>query len=458
MFQAMEGRLKASARLPRFRVSRRSWPAFLNSLLPASVWQNLSNHDPRRADARIRWRLKYILLAWIVMGWSIQSQALARFGEARDILARLHPRRRRPGNHYQGLIKASSRWATLALRELWKHLRPTLARRAADAWATSGWTVLAVDGSRFDAPRTQSNERSLGLAGRQKTHPQWIATLLIHLPTGLLWDWRHGPATDSERGHLRDMLDDVPPNALLLADAGFTGYDLMWELHGRGLTFVIRCGSNVTLLVEGTRQKILRRCGQHDVYLWPGKHQKQRASMPMCLRLLTVKQRGRPVYLLTNELDSMRLPRSTAAALYRLRWGIEIGYRELKQTLDRRKLRACSAGVGELELSATILAWALLRLQACVLMGNRMTRVSMASVVRVIRGILEAVRFARTTRWFFAGIRQSVRDDYRRRRSKKARNWPHKKNEPPAGAPQLRGLRPRQIASIQALAAIADTI
>jgi len=35
-------------------------------------------------------------------------------------------------------------------------------------------------------------------------------------------------------------------------------------------------------------------------------------------------------------------------------------------------------------------------------------------------------------------LRQAVQDTYQRRSSKTARNWPHKKNDPPAGPPNLR--------------------
>lgn len=448
MFKAMEGRADAMGPLPRFRLSRRNWPSFLSRLLPPVLWRQLAGDDPRRPDPRTRWNLRYLVLAWIVMGWSIRSQSVSRFEEARDVLGRLSPRRRRPGGTYQGFVKASSACAEAALRELWRQLRPPMVRRMTDASRWGGWTVLAVDGSRFDAPRTRSNERMPGVSAREKSHPQWNVTLLIHLPTGLLWNWRRGDSAASERGHLRAMLDDLPPDALLLADAGYTGFDLMLELHGRAVTFVMRCGSNLTLLADGATQRIERRSGQTYVYLWPGN---RRGVLPMCLRLLTIKRRNKPVYLLTNELDSTRLPRSMAAELYRARWGAEIGYRELKQTLDRRKLLSRSNQVGSIELSAAIVSWAILRLQACVLMGPRLLRLSMAAALRTIRRVLECVRHDATTRWFVAGLRDSLRDDYARRKSKRARDWPHKKNDRPPGAPKLRPITTREIDRIYAL-------
>jgi hypothetical protein len=417
-------------------------------MLAASHWRGMSQCDPRRPDARTRWSAKYIALAWIIMAWSIQSRAVARFDEARDVLARIYDRRRRAGETYQGLVKASSTWAAAALRELWLHLRPTRICPLADGASWYGWTILAVDGSRFDAPRTKSNERALGLSGRSKTHPQWSATLLIHLPTGLLWNWRQGSGRDSERGHLREMLDDLPANTLLLGDAGFTGFDLMYDLHGRGLTFLIRCGANVTLLVDSAGQRIGPHCRQKDVYLWPTKRQ---GRLPLCLRLFILKRRNRRIHLLTNELDSTRLSRTMATELYRARWGVEIGYRELKQTLNRRKLSSRSARVGANELAAVILAWALLRLQACILMGPRLLRLSMAAALALLQRVLESIRHSKPTNWYFAAMGACLRDDYQRHRSKRARDWPHKKNEPPPSPPKLRRMTSDDLTRIKQL-------
>lgn len=448
MFKAMEGRSTCLGSLPRFKISRRCWPSFLSSMVTASHWRSLARRDPRRPDARTRWSPKYIALTWIIMAWSIRPGAVSRFEDARDVLARIYRRRHRPGETYQGLVKASSTWAAVALRELWLHLRPTLTCRMTKAAPWYGWTILAVDGSRFDAPRTRSNERALGLSGRKKTHPQWNATMLIHLPTGLLWNWRQGSANDSERGHLREMLDDLPANSLLVGDAGFTGFDLMYEMHGRGVTFLIRCGANVTLLVDGACQRIESHCGQKHVYLWPAK---EHGRLPLCLRLIILKRRKRRIHLLTNELDSTRLSRAMAAELYRARWGVEIGYRELKQTLDRRKLSSRSPDVGANELAAVMLAWALLRLQSCILIGPRLLRLSMAAALGVMQRTLESVRHAEPTAWFFDAIGECLRDQYQRHRSKRARDWPHKKKEPPPSPPKLRRMTHDHFTRIQQL-------
>jgi hypothetical protein len=80
----------------------------------------------------------------------------------------------------------------------------------------------------------------LGCAGKKKTGPQLFLTTLWHMGTGLPWDYRIGPGTASERHHLRDMLADLPAKAMVVADAGFTGYELLRAIDQLGLSFLVR--------------------------------------------------------------------------------------------------------------------------------------------------------------------------------------------------------------------------
>jgi hypothetical protein len=437
---AKEGRIR--------KVNARDWPRFLGQVLPGAVWQTFLGRVGGEADPRVRWTPKYVLLCWIVMGWSVQRHLNDRFREGRQLLAALFTRRRRPGGTYWGLVKATQRLGADVFASLWAGLRRGLPKRLRRRWSWHGWTVMAVDGSRVEAPRTRGNERELGRAGREKTGPQWWVTWLVHLPSGLIWDWRQGPGTSSERQHLQEMLPDLPASPLLVADAGFGGFDLWWELVHSGVDFLIRCVSNTTLLSDATWSQIERQ-GQHQlVYLWP--HNRRR-WLPLRLRLIVLKRSGKRVCLLTNVLESQRLSRGVAGELYAARWGVETDYRALKQTLERRRVLAETPAVGVLELAGNILALALLLLQAAVVQGGRVAQVSVAAALRALREALERTRWGRSSAWFVAALRAAVRDDYQRRRSKRARAWPHKKKDPTPRPPNLRNPTPRENAFIQAV-------
>jgi hypothetical protein len=130
-------------------------------------------------------------------------------------------------------------------------------------------------------------------------------------------------AKSSERRHLCGLLSTLPPGALLLADAGFTGYDFWRRITDSGRSFLIRVGSNVRL-IEGLAGVTVRTYGDGIVWVWPARQQKRHCP-PMVLRLITLTdQRNRTMYLLTNVLERDRLDDATAARLYAMRWGVEV--------------------------------------------------------------------------------------------------------------------------------------
>lgn len=414
---------------------RPHWPQFFTRVIPPSVWQAFRGPQEwvRRSDAR--WSAKYVVLCWIMMGWSTQGQLAEQFRESWEVLARLFPRRRRPGRSYQGLVKTGRVMGEGVFRDFWACLRETMPPRVGAHWWWYGWVVMAVDGSRIDAARTRANERTLKIAGRDKTHPQWWVTVITHLPSHLIWDWRQGPGTSDERRHLRQMLPTLPSRTLLVADIGFCHFDLMWTLCRRQIDFVIRVGGHTTLLAEVGRDAIERQGEHRYVYFYP---LRKRGLPPLRLRLIVLKRRGKRVYLLTSVADSTRLSRSMASDLYAARWGVEVTYRSLKQTLGHRKVLARTPAVGAMELAGRILALGLLVLQAALLQGAKVARASIGGALRLLRRALEAVRFAQRSRGFVQALRNALCDRYPRCHSKGARDWPHKKREGVPRPPNLR--------------------
>src|SRR5207244_2940891 len=63
----------------------------------------------------------------------------------------------------------------------------------------NGFCALGCDGTRLEAPRTPELERALGQASKTDAAPMLWVTALVHLRTGLLWAWRLGRGTASER-------------------------------------------------------------------------------------------------------------------------------------------------------------------------------------------------------------------------------------------------------------------
>jgi hypothetical protein len=390
---------------------------------------------PARCDARwTPWRLAW---AAVLMSWSVCHTLADRFTDARDCLVRMFPAQRRPGGTYQGLIAALSRHSTQLLACAAQALSAGMQRMAGAHWRRQGLVAFAVDGSRVECPRTQANEQALGCGGRHKTGPQFWLTTLWHMGLGLPWAWKIGPANDCERTHLRALLSSLPPEALLVADAGFVGYDLLRDILQGGRSFLIRVGANVSLL-QGLGYARLED-GQ-TVYLWP--HQsRQRQLPPLVLRLIVLHRGGKSIYLVTN-LPVGSLSDDQASVLYEMRWGVEVFYRSLKQTLRRRRMLSAAPGPARLELE-----WALVGLQVLGLMsveqilarGKDPLSWSVALSLRSVRLAMRDRKGRHSPRGGLAGcLGAAVKDTYVRHGSKTARDWPHKKNDPPAGAPKIR--------------------
>jgi hypothetical protein len=408
-------------------------------------------------DRRVRWTPLLLAACAVLMSFDPSATLIDRFDSARDCLARLFPHARRCGGSYRGFSKALA--GRGPLEELSRHLRGQMREMAGAHWLREGWCAFAADGSKIDAPRTRANRRGLGRAGRKGSPPQMALTTLWHMGTGLPWAWRVGKARSSERGHLRRMLPLLPEHSLLVLDAGFIGYDLLRQVFAAGHSVLLRVGSNA---------RLLRKLGWHveerqdTVYLWPARarangrgRRKTRRGTPLTLRLIRVRgDRNKTVHLLTDVLEQSRLSAESAAVLYRLRWGVEVFFRSLKQQLQRRKMccRRPHYARAELDWSMTGL-WlmGLAGVQKVIAAGHDPLSWSVALTLRCFRREMRrmhALRPAscrRGTANAPAALDDCRKDTYQRTGRKHSLRWPHKKKDHPPMAPIITMATPRQI-------------
>ena len=393
---------------------------------------------------KLRWTDLLLALCAILMTWSSAATLKDRFDAARRCLLRWYPGRRRPGTAYEGFIAALRRRSGRLIRWISQHYRLHVQRLAErrGCWRVAGWLAFGVDSTKHDAPMTAANEKTLGTASKKKSWPQLLLTSVFHLGSGLPWSFLRGRARSSERRHLLGLLNTLPPDALLLADAGFVGYDFWGRIIDSGRSFLIRVGSNVRL-IEGVH---LQSKGNGIVWVWPDKQQKKR-SRPLVLRLITLTDsRNRTMYLLSNVLQSKNLDDAAAVKLYGLRWGVELMFRSLKQTLSRRKLLSDSPRNAKVELSwAMVGLWTLvlIKTERCAALPQNQ---GVAAVLRALRRAMEGVNLD------LANVLTRLQaDTYQRTGSKKARHWPHKKRDKPPGKPKARNVTEAELALAEEL-------
>jgi hypothetical protein len=423
----------------------------------------------------VSWSGMQLVTLAVLWSWSDRSTLTAAFVDARDLALKMF------GDvaltTYQGMMGALRSYTAPVMALFWRHLHARMEQAAGKHWRIGLWLALAVDGSRFTTPRTVTNERAFAIKnyghGRKaKTRKKWKnkkrrskkisepvkpqiwLTLIWHMGLKLPWSWRTGPSTASERGHLLEMIEtqEFSENTLFCGDAGFVGYDFWNTIHLRGHHFLVRVGANVRLL------KRLGRARQRGnrVYLWPDNVARRRQP-PLELRLIKFQGARGPVFLVTNVLSESDLSQRHAAQLYRLRWGIELQFRALKQTYGRTKLRSRTPENAIAELQWSVAGLTLVQLFAIKEQITVDSPPAHSSVALALAAIQDVVRHwsreVHEPRAFIRRLQEATKDEYTRHGEKRARYQPKYKDEPCATAPIIRIATAKQRRAYKALQA-----
>jgi hypothetical protein len=414
------------------------------------------------------WTAELLATTALLWAWSDELTLVDRFWAVRRIVLHLFPQSGEVAHTYQAFTKILRRWTTELVGLLQRTLRERMQRDLADCWFVLGFVMFGVDGSRAELPRTRSHERAYSSCREKRrsrkrrrrkkvparhwkksNSPQLWLTTMWHVGTGLPWDWRIGPADSSERAHLLEMLSALPEGSLVAADAGFAGYEYTRAVLDSGRHLLLRVGSHVRLL----KNLGYARESANTVYLWPQREAKRRQP-PLVLRLVVAHDGKHPVYLVTSLVSKRQLTDRQVVELYARRWGVELFYRHLKQTFQRRKLRSARAENARLEMEWSLTglwAMALYALPVLQARGIPPQRLSVAGTLRgfrrLLRDYLHPIEQGCRLR---DRIRLAVIDEYERK-NKTSRGYPRKKQERPPRAPIITKASTTQIQWTQLL-------
>ena len=457
------------ARTPRTKRLQRhaqSMPACLRQFLTPAVWKQ-ARHGLNPSRRTKRWDFHHLILVLLAMTWSLGDSTAERFAMARGIVAICRPKRRRAGATAQGFQKALVRLPMRPLVALATAVRHRFATRLGDDLVTDGFIPLGGDGSRLECPRNDELLARMGQAGKTDSPPSLWVTALVHLTTGVPWSWRLGKGTASERDHLRWLLATLPKRALIIADAGFNGYDLAAAILAAEGSFLIRMSSSVRLFVS--EPVTAERFRQGLVTYWPLEaRQKQRP--PLRLRLIRVRGRrkaggkgpGADVWLLTNVLDPKRLSVKQASRFYKMRWENEGLFRTYKRTLAKVHLVGRTVRAVHREAYGSLLACQLLLAQGAWAVRQRRgtttavaTPCSARQAVRVIRQELAAVMKPDRRATYRERLGRCIRERRERTSRKQKREWPRRTLHEPPKPPQLLTMNDKEKALFSRLKPVA---
>jgi len=420
-----------------------SFPETLDHLLTPQLWKQAhqawtKHHQPWR------WKLKPLLWVLLRMAWCNGDSQEERFATARAAYVAAHPRERRPGETLAGFLQALAKLPMPVLRALGAGIREQIGDRFVEPLRINGLLPIACDGARSECPRAEELQERLGQAGKADSAPMVYLTAMVLLPLGLPWAWRWGKGTASEHTHLRDLLPTLPERSLIVADAGYLGYELFLAILQAAASFLVRLSSRAYLYTES--QTPLQRFREGIVYYWPTKI-RQRGLPPIKARLVRVRGKHCDVWLLTNVLDRKQLSRKTAARIYRWRWRNEGLFRDYKRLLKKTKLYSRTVKLVHREADGALLALQLLLfLAAPPARDGQAGTIVLDSPRRTLlrlRGDIAALLYRLGPRQFADYQRRLavVRSEpYCRSGTKSRQEWPRRKEHKPPKAPKMRRL------------------
>ncbi|MGL4421926.1 MAG: transposase, partial [Gemmataceae bacterium] len=431
--------------------------AAVNDLLSNVDWQTIQF----RKDCR--WAIRGLVVAALLWAWAPKKNVTARFDRALRMVRRLGPSEAPFKTSYQAFLEMLVRWTPRLRSCLVTAFRARMEHEFPDHFRSAGFVVLAADGSKLQLARTASNQAGYSPAKCQKKKgrkpgkstrrsqsrktreqqarhkkadsPQMAMTAILHVGLQLLWDWQLGSSDTSEREQLRSLVAELPEGTLLTADCGFSGYELWSELIEQHHEFVIRVGGNVRLL----KQLGYVRESQGTVYLWPNKAARQKQP-PLVLRLVEVHDGRRSWYLVTSVRETTRLSDDQIADIYRMRWRVEVFFRDFKQTFGRAKLRSHKAAHAACEAEWSLLGfWGMLlytRLQR-KRAGCPEEPISVAGVIKAVGQAMAEHRCRPEQGESLEELLLAGVVDGYSRKDKRSRGYPRKKYEPEARPPEI---------------------
>ena len=347
----------------------------LQWLIDKAIFDDLAFHG------NTSWRPDDLIVLALLWNWSAASKLTDAF---EDAAAKSHQIIGRVAlSTYQGFAGALQTWTSKFMPRLQIRLHELMEELGGRHFRSDRWLPIAIDGSRASTPRTESNEKAFcaknygkgktakyrkkktkGMRRRKnknaKSQPQcpqiWI-TLMWQIGLGVPWCWKLGPSGASERAHVTEMIQSghLLKNTLFVGDAGFVGYDFWKLIIEQGHDFLVRVGANVPLLTDLGFYAEEKKKG--IVYCWPNAAMSKKLP-PLVLRLVKCKVGKTKVHMLTSVRDEEQLSVKEIAKLYEQRWGIELEFRALKQTFERRVLRSRNSDRALVEMEWSIFATA----------------------------------------------------------------------------------------------------
>ncbi|MFK1554681.1 IS4 family transposase [Pseudomonas aeruginosa] len=240
-------------------------------------------------------------------------------------------------------------------------------RYEGDEW--NGLQVFAVDGALLRTPDTPELREHFGSGNtgtdRQTPFPMLRLIALMNVRSHVILDAQLNPYRSREMRLAETFLAQIPDNSVTLFDKGFWGADLLLSLAGYGSNRHWLTPARKNLVMEE-----IERYSEHDRLVRMKvsvQARKRNPNLPMHweVREVSYENQGQVKSLLTS-LPAGAYSAEAVAELYLERWEIELGFRDIKSSMQQNAMTLRSKKVDLIyqEVWGLLLAYNIIRREA----------------------------------------------------------------------------------------------
>ena len=292
-----------------------------------------------------------------------------------------------------GISQARTRLGEEPVRRLHDAVvRPVAQERTKGAWYRR-WRQASLDGSTMDVADTAENREAFGKPGSSRgesAYPQIRFVTLVENGTHVFFGTEVAGQRTGEIALAHEVVKNLRPGMLCLADRNFLGYALWQEARATGAELLWRGKTHLRLPCDRRLED-----GSYLSRIFPSEKDRRHNTRACVVRVIEYQLVGvpdaEPFYrAVTTILDPKEAPAEELAGLYPDRWEIEGGLDELKTHLRgaRIVLRSKTPELVRQEFYGLMMAHFAIRglMHEAALKGNvDPDKLSFVHAVRVIR-------------------------------------------------------------------------